>query len=71
MTVEVERQLNGILKKQKKLAMTTHDPVERAQVYGGWAGFLAGMKLTGAITQNEYNKFYNEMMASENRKLLA
>lgn len=71
MTVESERQISGVLRKQKKLAMLAIDPIEKAEIYGAWAGFLAGMKLTGAITNEEYHKLYDEMVNTQNRKILA
>lgn len=71
MTEDVERQLREVLRKQKKLAMKARGDIEKAEVYGAWAGFLGGMKLTGAITNKEYNQLYDEMVNSKNRKLLA
>lgn len=71
MTTETKKQIDRILKKQKKLAMTFHNPVERAEIYGAWSGFLAGMRLTGAISRKEYQSYYNEMVDSENRRILA
>lgn len=71
MTAEVEKQIHLVLRRQKKLAMLATDPMERAQVYGMWAGFLGGMKLSGNITNIEYNQLYDEMINSQSRKLLA
>lgn len=71
MKPEVEKQIKGVLRKQKKLVMLAVDPVERSQVYGAWAGFLAGMKLTGLISNNEYHQLYDELVGSQNRRLLA
>lgn len=71
MTQEAEKQIRGVLRRQKKLAMLTVDPAERAEVYGAWAGFLGGMKLTGVITNKEYHQLYDEMVNSQGRKLLA
>lgn len=71
MTQETEKQIRSVLRKQKKLAMLANEPAERLQIYGMWAGFLAGMKLTGAITNKDYHQLYDEMVNSRNRRLLA
>lgn len=61
MTEQVEKQLNMVMKRQKKIIAETENPTDKAQVYGILAGFLAGMKLTGAITPKEYKQFYDEI----------
>lgn len=71
MTAEVEKQISNVLRKQKKLAMLATDSIKRAEVYGAWAGFLGGMKITGNITNDEYQQLYDEMINSQDRKLLA
>lgn len=71
MTTEVEKQISNVLRKQKKLAMLAIDPIERAEVYGAWAGFLGGLKFTKVITKEEYQQLYEEMVNSQDRKLLA
>lgn len=71
MTQESKKQIEMVMKRQKKLAMLAIDPSERSQIYGVWAGFLGGMKLTGAITNKEYQKLYDEMVSLIDKKLLA
>lgn len=68
MTKQIEKQIKGVLKRQKKLAILSIDPIERAEIYGAWAGFLGGMKLAGVITKKEYDLLYEEMINSQNTK---
>ena len=37
------------------------DQTERDRLVGMYAGFLAGVRLTNAISQQEYNKYYAEL----------
>lgn len=70
MTAEVEKQIRNILRKQRKLAMLAVNPIEKAEIYGAWAGFLGGMKLAGVITKKEYDVFYDELESSRNIKVV-
>lgn len=67
MADETKKQLDRILQKQKKLLRNTKSQDEQAIVCGTWSGFLAGMKLTGAIAQDEYNRYYNELLSTVQR----
>lgn len=62
MTDEVKSQLDKILKKQEFLLRKyANNPDEVALICGTWSGFLAGMKLTRAISYGEYISYYNEL----------
>lgn len=39
----------------------TKDKTERDYHLMMWAGFLTGLRLTNAITQEEYNHYYEEL----------
>lgn len=56
------KQIKGLIKKQKKLIRLASTDYERAVAYGVWSGFLSGMWLTGAITEDEYDCLYAEMV---------
>lgn len=63
MSDEVKKQLDKILQKQETLLRKHADNLDEvAFICGTWSGFLAGMKLTGAISYGEYVAYYNELM---------
>ncbi len=58
-----ERQLKAMILKQKELVLNTSSEHDRAVAIGMWAGFLSGLRMTNAITQERYNQAYNELQA--------
>lgn len=60
-----KRQLEGLVRKQKKIARIAKSGQERAEAFGFWAGFINGLKMTGAITQEEYIELYEDMIEYE------
>lgn len=56
-----ERQLRVMIIKQKELVLNTSSEHDRAIAIGMWAGFLNGLRMTNAITQERYNQAYNEL----------
>lgn len=59
--VSVKERVDQIARKQVKLMQRTKDKTERDYHLMMWAGFLTGLRLTNAITQEEYNHYYEEL----------
>lgn len=55
-----DKQLQGFMNKQKKL-ISESDGAERAELIGLAVGFLNGMRISKAITKEEYEKEYEEL----------
>lgn len=60
------RQLDGLIKKQKEVILSATTEFERAEAYGFWSGFLNGLKMTGAITKDEYRNLFKDMVEFKN-----
>ncbi|MCI9559354.1 MAG: hypothetical protein HFG52_08920 [Lachnospiraceae bacterium] len=46
----------------KKEAIRAVAGEEQAKVYGFWMGFINAMKMTGVISKEEYDYYYNEAL---------
>lgn len=55
------RQIKGIIRAQKRAIRCARTNMERAEAFGIWGGFLTGLRMTGAITKEEYEELYFEM----------
>lgn len=55
-----ESQLNAWLAKNRRVAMEAQNGQERDYIFAMWAGFLNGLRMTNAITQREYNAYFND-----------
>ena len=51
-------QLQRFYEKQVKLMEEAETDMDRAELTAMWAGFLNGLFMTRAITEEEYEKFY-------------
>lgn len=56
-----EMQLNAWLKKNRRMAEEAKSENERDYILSIWAGFLSGLRMTNAITQKDYNAYYDEL----------
>lgn len=56
-----EIQLNAWLKKNRRLVEEAKNENERDYILSIWAGFLSGLRMTNAITQRDYNAYYDEL----------
>ena len=59
--IKREIQLNAWLEKNRKIAAEAKNEKERDYILSMWAGFLGGLRMTNAITQQEYNAYYNDL----------
>lgn len=59
------RQIRGFVYKQKKIIKSSKTERERAVAFGLWAGFITGLKMTGAITPEEYEALFAGLEAFE------
>ena len=57
-----KQQMDHFLKKMKKEAIRAVAGEEQAKVYGFWMGFINAMKMTGVISKEEYDYYYNEAL---------
>lgn len=55
----MKEQIKGILRKQEKLIRLAETSDKKAEYLGFWAGFLNGLKITNAITNEEYKILYD------------
>lgn len=56
------KQVMGLIARQKRAIELAKTESEKAEAYGVWAGFLSGLWMTGAITGEEYDFLYAEMV---------
>jgi len=56
-----QQQLRTMISKQKKLCNRATNDYDRFCLFGIWIGILNGMKMTNAITRQEYQDLYDEM----------
>ena len=56
-----KKQLKNIARKQAELMQNTKDKAERDYHLMLWAGFLTGLRLTNAITKEEYDQYYDDL----------
>ena len=68
MLVAIPTQIDGFIKKQKQLVRCAKTSKERAEAFGFWAGFLNGMRMTGVLDKEEYNRLYKEMILYSKKK---
>lgn len=61
MSNETEKQLNGFVVKQKAMIITENNEKRVALLIGMWDGFITGLKLTQAITFQEYKMCFDEI----------
>lgn len=59
--IEREIQLNAWLEKNRKIVAEAQNEKERDYIPSMWAGFLGGLRITNAITRQEYNAYYNDL----------
>lgn len=69
MLVAIPNQIEGFVKKQKKLVKMAKNAEERAEAFGFWAGFLNGMRMTGVISKEKYEELYKEMLVFSKQKV--
>lgn len=55
----MKNQIKGFIDKQEKLIRLAKTSDEKAEYIGFWAGFLNGLRLTNAITNEEYKTLYD------------
>lgn len=58
----MKEQIKGILRKQEKLIRLVETSDKKAEYLGFWAGFLNGLKITNAITNEEYKTLYDNVV---------
>lgn len=59
--METKKQLKVMAKKQMKLMKEMQTERDREYQMMLWCGFLTGMRLTNAITHEEYDHYYREL----------
>lgn len=65
-----EKQLESMMKKQRKLISKANTEEERAELIGFAAGFLNGMRMSKAITNEQYTEEYTKLQSfAEIRKV--
>lgn len=69
MLIPIPSQIDGFIKKQKKLILMASTNEERSEAFGFWCGFLNGLRMTGSISKEEYKELYKEMINFEKRKI--
>lgn len=55
------RQIEGFVRKQKRIISSARTMEEKMGAFGFWAGFLNGLKMTGAITCEKYGSLFKEL----------
>ncbi len=55
------KQLQRMARNQMKLMQETKTQRERDYQLMLWCGFLTGLRLTNAITQEEYDRYYRDL----------
>ena len=58
-----EKQLESMMKKQRKLISKANTEEERAELIGFAAGFLNGMRMSKAITNEQYTEEYTKLQS--------
>lgn len=56
-----KKQLQRMARKQMKLMQEMKTQKERDYQLMLWCGFLTGLRLTNAITQEEYSRYYRDL----------
>ena len=56
-----DRQLQRMARKQMKLMQEMKTQREREYHLMLWGGFLTGLRLTNAITKEEYDRYYRDL----------
>ena len=56
-----DRQLQRMARKQMKLMQEMKTQGEREYQLMLWCGFLTGLRLTNAITKEEYDRYYRDL----------
>ena len=56
-----DRQLQRMARKQMKLMQEMKSQREREYQLMLWCGFLTGLRLTNAITKEEYDRYYRDL----------
>ena len=56
-----DRQLQRMARKQMKLMQEMKTQREREYQLMLWCGFLTGLRLTNAITKEEYDRYYRDL----------
>lgn len=57
----IEKQLKKLMNKQKKLISQADTEEERAELIGFAVGFLNGMRISKAITREQYEEEYAKL----------
>lgn len=58
-----EKQLESMMKKQRKLISKANTAEERAELIGLAVGFLNGMRMSKAITNEQYTEEYTKLQS--------
>lgn len=58
-----EKQLESMMKKQRKLISKANTEEERAELIGFAVGFLNGMRMSKAITNEQYTEEYTKLQS--------
>lgn len=58
-----EKQLESMMKKQRKLISKATTAEERAELIGFAVGFLNGMRMSKAITNEQYTEEYTKLQS--------
>lgn len=58
-----EKQLESMMKKQRKLISKANTAEERAELIGFAVGFLNGMRMSKAITNEQYTEEYTKLQS--------
>ena len=59
----IEKQLKKLMNKQKKLISQADTEEERAELIGFAVGFLNGMRMSKAITNEQYTEEYTKLQS--------
>lgn len=59
--MSIEKQLKKLMNKQKKLISQADTEEERAELIGFAVGFLNGMRISKAITREQYEEEYTKL----------
>lgn len=61
MKTGTEQQIRNFVQKEKNLINEAQDEKERDYIAVMWLGFLNGLRLTNAITYQEYKELFDEI----------
>ncbi len=64
---EQKRQIQALAKRQMKLMKEITAQKDRDYQMMLWCGFLTGLRLTNAITHEEYNRYYTDLQELANK----